>query len=893
MGMKNDHSSPHDPPRWAVSFLSWFCPGHLHEGIMGDLVERFEDDLGLYTRGRARRRFAWSVVRLLHPSLLLRHKRLWGLQTGLLRNHLKVASRGMIRNRFYTGVNILGLAFAIAFIFLVYIFIDSERSYDQFHTHADQIYRVYHRVKMVESGEMRSESAVTALPLAKDMHEALPSVTDYTRVGSSTVTIQVDDEPFQESVHFVDPGFLRMFDFPWLAGDQASALDQPNAIILAAEQAKKHFGTVDPLGKVITVNFNDSLVDFRISGIIDPLKSQSSLPFDFLIPFDKYRILMGDEFFTSYRFSAVENYIQTDGRIAQAELNELLTTAVQKFSPPADRRTKLGTQVLSRMHFAHTIVGNAQYTDPKKMYIMLALALLVLVIAVINFVTLSLSHALNRLPEVGIRKTMGALHGQLRRQLILESFILTFAAALLAVGLSYFFFPLFQDLIGSTISFSPGPDEVVLVFLLLISIAWINGWLQSLFLLKNRPVAALKESKMTPGNNRLFNEGLVLVQFALSIMLVIGAVHIRAQMKYVQQRDLGFDQEQLIEIGMGNSPDPVRAQQAFHRFRELALQDARIVEVSAGMNNSREPWTQLIFEQEDGSQKAVYFNQVDRRYLETMGIELLQGTDFFQQDNGSSTGILVNQALVKYLDWTEPLEGQIPGKNFSSSHQVLGVFRDFHFSSLHQRIEPLVLALDVAPLESGITGLSTYVWPANLYQMIVRVGPGDVDGTLAHLESVWNAVHPDGPFTYHFVDEVIDQKYAEERRWGLVMDWASLFALVIAWLGLVGLMRLSVVRKMREIGIRKVLGSSTAGLMSWLSKRFVGLVLLGGLVACPIIWILLSRWLESFSYRISLNPLVFALVLGVILLVAMVSLGLQTYRAATANPAEVLRVRGD
>lgn len=879
-----------NPPKWSIAFLEWFCPDELLEGILGDLLEQFDTDQQRVGNRKARRLFAWSVIRLFHPSIILRnHLTVKFINMSMLKSHLLVAIRSMMKYKFYSIINVLGLSFAIAFVFLAFLFIQNEQSYDQFHSKKDAIYRVYHDIRSKETGETKSKSAVTAVPLSKDLANEIPAITQFSRYGSNSCTIKKGEKPFEEVMHFVDPDFVQMFDFPWISGDKNTALDQPNSVILTTEMAKKYFGESNPIGQTLDLTIKDTTLVLEIGGVIDAKKERSSLPFDFLMVMDQFRLVVSESAFTSYRYGLLENYVQLAPNTEKSTIKPLLKKAAEKFYTSEDNNMEYGLQALSSLHFEDEVIGNALYTSPQKLYIMLALAVLVLIIASINFITLSTSHALNRLKEVGVRKTLGALKRQLRRQLILESFFVTLLSGVIGLTIAVFLLPVFSDLIGNSIRFGLGASELGFLLLLTLFIAWITGWLQSLVLVKFKAIEALKGNLTIPRHNRWFNESLVVLQFALSIILIIGAVNIRTQMQYIQHKDLGYDKERLLEVWLGGASDTKTTNQMVERFRNLALQDDQILEVAASMNNTDEPWTELLFDQDDGSKEKIFFNQISSTYLETMDIELLKGADFYKDTKNAANAILVNEALVKHFGWENPLSQQIPGTNFEGSHQIIGVVKDFHFNSLHQKIEPLVLALDASAISSGITGLSTYVWPPNLYQLVVRIGPGELKPPLEHLEKVWGKVNPDKSFNYRFVDEVLDAKYAEEKRWGKVTDWASAFAIVIAWLGLIGMMRLTIQKRTKEVGIRKVLGASVPGVISLLSKRFLLLVLFGSLIAWPIAWILMGKWLESFTYRIDLNPFLFLLIGVGVLVVALSSIGLQALRAALANPVEALR----
>ena len=879
------------PPGWAIRFLEWFCPDELLEGILGDILEQYEEDAQVFASRKAKRKFVWNVLRFFHPAILFRnHLSVNLIHMGMLKSHLLVAFRSMKKYKFYTAINILGLSFAIGFVFLSFLFIQKEMAVDQFHSQKDSIYRLYHKITNVETGEASNISAVTAIPLAKDLSADIPAIRQFTRHGSSSGTVRTNNTPFAELITFVDTGFLKMFDFPLLKGDINTALNQPNSVILTKENAIKFFGDSNPIGQSLLIDLGDTTLNAQVSGLIDARQDQSSIPFGILLPFEQFKAVIPSHMFTSYQVSLVENYILFDQDLPENEIEAQLTAAIQKYAPPKERRTELGVQPLSKIHLEDEVIGNAQYTSPQKLYIMIALALLVLIIATINFITLSTSHGLNRMKEMGLRKTLGALKRQLSGQLIIEAIFISLIASFFGLLIANLLTPTFASLVESSVQFSLDLPNILFLLSITLLIGLIAGFFQAIVLVKYKASQTLKGNFKLSGSKSWFNQSLVVVQFSLSVLLIIGAICIWNQMRYIQTKDLGFDQEKLLEISMENPSDPETAKLLLDRFRTESKKDHRILSVGASMNNSREPWTELKIEQQDGTQEAIYFNQVDPAYLETLEIELLSGAGFRESTSSESNGILVNEALVRHFGWEDPLSQQIPGKNLTEGHQILGVIKDFHFSSLHQGIEPLVLALDANnTIASGITGLSTYVWPPNLYQLEVRIGDGEVKPIIDHLKEVWNRVNPNKEFVYHFVDEVLEAKYAEEKRWAKIINLGSFFAIGIAWLGLLGLMQLSVQKRTKEIGIRKVLGSSTTNVILLLSKKFLLLVAIGIIIAWPIGWLVISRWLQSFTYRIDLNPLWFIVAGLGVLLITFSSVGLQSLRAARSNPVEALR----
>lgn len=876
------------PPQWAIRFLEWFCPPELLEGILGDLLEAFDQDSISIGPKKARRNFTLQVFRLFHPSILFRnHLNYSIMNTAIIRNHLLIAGRQIRKHWSFALINILGLSLALTFLILSYFFIQQERSYDQFHEHKTDLYRLFHTSINKETGTVGNQSAVTAVPLGEVVAAEVPAIQAFTRVASSSGLIRNNKDFNKETISFTDPQFLQMFSFPMKMGDPQTALRSPRSIVLSEDLAKKYFGNQNPLSKELEVTLNDSLFKVVVTGVIEPLKESSSLQLDCILPFEHYGAIIPPKMFNSFNFGVVENYIQVRKDVKPDLLPPSLTAAVKKMSAESEDRLEIGLQPLPKLRFAHEIRGNTPYTNPQKLYILFAITLLVLAIALINFITLSSGQALGRLQEMGLRKTLGARGGQIRNQLMIESLVITGFAAMSAVALAYLLSPNFAQLVDAPITVRISWRELLLLSLLVVSIATISSLGQGLLLLRQQTAPSLKGEFSGPVKRQWFNEGLIIFQFALSIMLILGAFHIQRQLDFILEKDLGFDKERLLELPLGDSPDAQSMQQKVNRLREELSRNEQILAVSSSMNNSTDPWTELFFKQVDGDEHGLYFNQVDQEYLKTMGIDLLEGKSFPPQ---LKKGILVNEALVQHFGWEDPLVQQIPGINFTDPHEIIGVFKDFHYSSLHQEVEPLILAIDPAAISSGITGLSTYIWPPNLYNLLIRIGPGEIGSILQFIEERWQEHSPETPFQFKFVDETLAAKYAEEERWGKVITLSSRFGILIAWLGLFALINLTVRKRTRELGIRKVLGASPRSLMSLLSGKYLKLLSIGTLVAFPLAWHFLDRWLASFSYSIELTPLLFLLIgIAVLLLTALV-FSIQSYQASRINPVTAMRV---
>ncbi len=865
-------------------------PSNLIEGILGDLEEYYQDQKDHNGSFKARWSLWWATLRFIHPYLLFRKEvNSKSVSMGLLKNHLLVTWRSLGRNKFYSSVNLFGLSLSMALVFLSYFFIQNERAFDHFHGNSNRLYRVVtFRVDSEGTPTRENKSGVVPMPVAPILRDKVTGIKAFSRFGTNSATVFKKDTPFEEVVAFADPSFLTMFDFDLLQGNKKTALEDPSSILISPEIAEKYFGDTDPLEQSIKLILNDSAKTFIVKGVVDDLRKHSSIRFDILIPFQRMEMVTSAKTMQSMRVAFTESYILFDNPVSDG-ISETLTAAVEDTPAPDGTRWIIDLQPLTEIHLDPQIQGIATVINPQKLWVLSTLCFLVISIAIINFITLSTGQAMTRTKEIGLRKTLGAYRNILRRQLIAEAIFFSFVAAAFGVVLAMIFRPLFDQYLDGNVMINPKFTDILFVLGVAVLIGLISGALQSRLIINFSPIAALSGKKLFSSRMSWMNQGLIIIQFSLAILLVIGTVVIRQQMSFIQEKDLGYNEERLVEINLFSADNPETSQLLVDRFKAEILSHPQIISVGATMNNFQDPWTELSFRQSDDSNENLFYNQIDTEYLQTLGISIVEGEGFREGRSMSSKSILVNQALVDHFGWDDPLSMQIPGKNFSEAHEIIGVVEDFHFNSLHNEIEPLILALDDDPIASGITGLNTYVWPSMLNRLVIRIGPGELQEVLEFLEEKSLLVNPSKPFAYQFADDLLAKNYENETRWNKVMNGSATFSLIIAWMGLLGLTRLSVRKRVKEIGIRKVLGSTTYQVTSLLSRRFFILVLVANLLAWPLAWIAINRWLSSFAYRVEPSMLLFALSGLGVLLVALSSVGIQAFRAAAANPANAIK----
>ena len=677
-----------------------------------------------------------------------------------------------------------------------------------------------------------------------------------------------------------------MFDFPIIHGPE-QAIPKKGTVLVSEQKARQLFDDIPSIGEGFDLKLGDSLVRVQVGGVIQNQKKHSSIPFDFLVDIELFK-LVAPESFASYKYGLVENYVQLKKGINLEHLQSTIRANMKKHVDENENRVEWLLQPLADLHFEDAIVGNALYINPINLWILFALMILVIFIAVVNYLTMSFSQAIRRSGEIAMRRTLGALNAQIWKQLASESIFTISLALLLGLVAAFLLLPLYTRLVDEPVDFNIGCRIFALTIFIVMLVGLLSGSIQAM-VFNVRKEKGLAHQMQLPKKGIRFTHALVVFQLALCVVLLIGSNYVSKQIKYIQKKDLGYQKDLLVDITLNSDGNVDAAEASLNAFRAEALKHPQIISVAGSMNNFAEPWTELVFDQSDGSKEKIFFNQIEPTYLNTLGIELVAGQPFHPDQNQIASSILVNEALVRHFGWEDAIGKQIPGMNFEVAHQIIGVIKDYHFSPLHEEIKPLILALSAKPIRSGITGLSTYVWPPNFYRIYARLSPGDISTSLNLLKSIWGEIMPLRPFVYQFVEDELSARYADELRWSRISSAATIMAIFIAWLGLMATVRLSIQSRKKEIGMRKILGSSILGILVLLIRRNFIQVALGCMIAFPIAWILISNWLQSFVYHVSISPLTFIALALVVLLITSASASLQSMRMVLRSPIASIR----
>ncbi len=851
------------PPHMAEWLLGRFLLLHNCSPVLGDFEELYNDMIE--SRGKAAADlWYWSQLAKSFPGFISGHA-YWGFV--LFRNYLKVTLRSIGRHRSFSFINIFGLALGLSCTLFISLWVLDELSFDRFHEKTERLYRI-------ESDEEYSgysmHSITSPPPLAPVLPGEIPEVeaaARFTRFGGMQLRYQ-DHSFFEPQIRATDTSFFRMFSFPLLKGDPDTALRDPFSIVISRRMAAKYFGEDDPLGCVIQA---ENRFDLKVTGIIQDPPGNSTLQFDWIVPFvfveQNLRRLPEGWSDAISTFVLLREGMEADP--VEPKITELILRNQGKQTRTVYQLAPLKRLRLYSIYGRGELVGTVKYV-----YIFSLIALFVILIACINFMNLSTARSAQRAREIGMRKVVGAQRGDLIRQFYGESLLYTLCALCLAVLWVILLLPVFRTISGKPMSLAALGTRPVLLAGVAITFLTVllAGSYPALLLSSLKPVRVLSRLGKSERKS-IFRSTLVVVQFSLSIFLIIGTVVVYSQTRFMKGRDLGYDRSQLLTI-------PLRGEVggSYPALKNRLQQEPSILNVTA---MGRRPTMIADYARDAGwagkdpdQDVRVVFAAVDYEFIETLGLELMEGRTFSRDyTTDAKEAFLINEEAAKLIG-RESAVGT-PFTMFGRPGTVIGVLKNFHFQPLRREIQPLAFLLAPNPN-----------WLGNI---VVRFSPENTAATLASIEKVWKEVLPTYPFEYVFVDEDYSQFYRREERVGQLLGNFSFLAVFIACLGLFGLASFVVEQRTKEIGIRKVLGASVSAIMISLCKEFVRLVVFSVLIAWPLAYLWARSWLDDFAYRIRLGPAVFLLTGLLALVIALLTVSFQAVRAARANPADALQ----
>ncbi len=799
----------------------------------------------------------------------------------MFNNYLKIAFRNLLKHKAYSCINIGGLALGMTCCLLILLYVQHELSYDRFHRHADRLYRIFW-----QSGNPQTRTPhPMAQALAKDFAE-VESAVSLSPVWGPGLTrpqfsIRYGDQRFEErEVFSADSTFFELFSFRLLQGDPKTALRSPTSLVITERIAKKYFGDEEPLGKVLTVN---NSVDLKVTGVLQNIPANSHFHFEFLISYVFLKMRETGSYYAWEDFGHY-NYIKLAPHADAKALEAKIPDWFLKYNdwPAGDAEELKSGQIAFRLqpitaihlrsHLKWELESNS---DIAYVWLFSAIAIFVLLIACINFMNLSTARSATRAREVGMRKVLGAFRQQLIGQFLGESILLSVMALVLSIIAVELLLPFFNSLSGRSLAVDYR-DQPWLLFgigAMALCVGIISGSYPAFFLSALPPVQTLKDTRRFGMKSARFRQILVVTQFAISIALIAGTGIVAAQLDFLKNRNLGFDQEQIVVV-------PIKTD-AMRRNYEAAkaelLRDPDVVGITAVSNvpgarfNQNEIYWQAAENEQDVSQV-----RVDYDFFKTLGIKIAEGRSFSPaRSTDSASAFILNETAARLYDWETAVGQEITWLDDDSTRRgvIIGVAKDFHFQSLHHRIEPLIFQ----------------VLPAGFNYFLVKIGGHDISRALASLEKKWKAFEPDRAFEYSFLDEDFAALYRSEEHMQAVVGDFSFLAILIAGLGLFGLASFTMQQRTKEIGVRKVLGASAASIVLMLSTDFTLLVLVAFIVASPFAYFAMNTWLQNFAYRTEIGLGVFVWSGLLALLIAWLTVSFQAFKAALANPVEALR----
>jgi len=783
----------------------------------------------------------------------------------MIKNYLKIALRNIRRHKGYSLINITGLAIGMACCLFITIWVLDELSYDKFHENAANLYRVEENQDY--SGRQFHVN-VTPYPLAPALKDEIPEIIDATRyVWAGGLLFRYGDKAFfEDDIRAVDPSFLQMFTFPLLKGDENVALNSPYSLVLSEDIAEKYFGEEDPLGQMISINNQH---DFTVTGIMKNIPHNSNLQFDIVIPYEFLRKTgkTDDEFGSN----SIQTFVELQENIPVGQVNEKILGFIRTRLP--ESRTDLVLMPYTRIHLYSYFGWEKDAGAVQYIYIFSLIALFVLLIACINFMNLSTARSANRVKEVGLRKVVGALKRHIIQQFYGESVIFAFIALIFAVLIVTLLLPAFSSLAAKELSWGVTGIESILIGLLTVTLftGLVAGSYPALFLSAFQPVKVLRRSLKSGAGSSRFRKVLVVVQFSISILLIIGTTVVYKQLNFMKNRKLGWDKEHLVYIYLRAD-----IKNSYKILKTELIKDSRILGVTGAYQLPGYNFGNAGGADWDGKdpelEALIGINAVDFDFIEALKIEMAEGRGFSREFSSDiSKSFIVNEEVAKIME-----KESVVGERFSFvgvEGLIIGVMKNFHYQPVRNKIEPLAI----------------HVFPDYINYMLIRIPPGSISESLQFVENTWNRVIPDYPLEYRFLDEAFDSMYRTEDRMGTLLKYFAILAVFIACLGLFGLASFTAEQRTKEIGVRKILGASVFQVTLLLCKQFLLLVLLANVIACPVAYLVMKNWLQNYAYQTGLGLFIFVAAIAAALIVAIISVSFQAIKAAISNPVDSLR----
>jgi putative ABC transport system permease protein len=812
----------------------------------------------------------------------------------MLKNYLKIAARNLLKHKLHTGINLVGLSLGLGVSILILFFVQFEMNFDDFHQDGEKIFKLK-RFEKVE-GTFRETFSTPAIA-APTIQSEFPEIEQVTRMVGGGARAYLSDETTDFQTYLmVSPSFLEMFDFELIEGDKNKVLTDKYSVVITEEVAKKYFADTNPIGKSLRLKLGEDFENYQVTGLIKDIPENSSIKFEILLNEENLAFSFDEESLTNWYNIFGETYVKLSDQALESNVEEGIEGMMKKVLGESYVKGEyfFTLEPILDMHLSDAETDTmTDVTKPKLLKILSGIAILILVIASINFTTMAIGRATTRAKEVGVRKTMGADFQQLIFQFLTEAILTTVIALIIGLMVAELLLPTFNDLFEKNLELNYGFTQIGILSGLILLITILAGAYPAFFLSSLRPIKVLKGNLSMNFGKQALRKGLVAFQFFISFLLIAATLIMVNQMKAIRNFDLGFDQEMVLMVDVPDFPSQSFTTSVEESFKQAELYRqallARSEVASAGISiatyGDNAFWS-AAFPKEDGTQFNYRINFVGGDYTKTMGFEILEGRDLNPSPGTDSAAFLINETFAKAMNWEDPTNEMLDPSRFEP-HQIVGVVKDFHHSSLYKTIEPVLIAKSPKIAFSGINNLM--IQSSTNPKVMVKGTGNDFEAFKAVLESEWKKTFPSENFTFSFMDETVQEQYKADERLGKMVFIASGIAILIAAMGLFALAALSISGRTKEIGIRKVLGASSWSVSWMFNKEFLIITLIGVIVALPLSWYVMQDWISQFAIREWPSWISFAMLalggIGFTLLIV----SAQSFRATQMNPVDTLK----
>lgn len=877
------------PPIWIRKFFTWFCREELHDTVEDDLITLYSRKRRHMSALKANTWYFFTVLTFLQPFALKQIQNNHLNPIDMFYNNLKIGVRFMKKHITYSAINVLGLAMGLSAVTLISLFIIDELSYDKFHVQGENIVRLTYKLETPNSNR---QGAKLPFPTKEVLTSGYPEVIDVVRFyhwsGDTPLLAYGDQKHTEEGIYFSEPDVFKVFDFDLIKGNPTTALANPRSIVITEKMAAKYFGYEDPMGKVMRYKNENDLV---VTGVLKDVPENSHITFDFLLPIElqRQRWLEWGQGQSTYDLEKDWNWaatwvyalIHTNTELTTFE-SELQAIARDHLNTDEQGGFSIEVQPLYDIHLKSDKSAEASANgNLTQLYSFGAIAALILFIACVNFINLSSAQAGKRLNEVGLRKVMGAKKGQLIAQFFAEALLLVSISALLALALAYTSLPYFNNFTAKSLSISLYDQPFFMLLIAIVfGVALLSGLRPSLAAIRVQAIEGIGNKFGFIQSKQRFNRAMVIVQFVICNLMIIGILVVNNQLDFLQNKDLGFDKEQMLVLRHGRNLSGPQ----FDAFKNKMAAIPSVQNINRGYVAGTRAYTNTfkIVNDANTDTYSLGIKWIGEGFTDMYGLDVVAGRNF---DENSKTdlksGILVNESAIKALGWSidESIGNELSflpgGASQPEKIRVIGVLADANFESLYDPILPSVFRRTESSVGSEVT--------------LKLVDSGNLSNSLDQIEAVWASVIPEWPFEFSFLDDQIESQYIKEERLTSAIQYFTILAIFIACMGLFGLASFDAQQRTKEIGIRKVLGASMRSIFMLISKRFLWLIGLALLLSTPVGYYLFDLWLQDFAYRVEIGPVVFLSAAIISLIITIVAVGGQSLKAASRHPSDTLR----